>query len=223
MAEAIDDMGKLKIAVLAGGLSTRFGSNKLFYTINGKPLILYVYERLISIFDEENIFFIASPHNAVLLRKIGLSNVLIDDILKGPISGIYIALKNLGDVFVFGGDMPCLNRELLIEMLNIWIENKFLALVPGWRKGFLEPLHAIYSGELLSVFEKSISCGELSITRLINKLDNKKILYLDDYPLEQKLSVYNVNTRDDIRCVEEGLIKKLPEPCLECLIYRERS
>lgn len=211
-------MNELKVAILAGGSSTRFTGNKLFYKISGKPLILYVYERLTSLFNAENIFIIASPSNGDLLRRMGLNNILIDNILSGPISGIYVALKYLGDVFVFGGDMPCINRELLEKMLKIWFTNKHLALVPGWKNGFLEPLHAIYSGKLLPVFEAHIKDGKLSVTALLRKLRNKQILFLDDYPPLQRLSIYNVNTIDDVKCVEKGFAKKLLEPCLECLL-----
>jgi len=37
------------LIILAAGLSTRFGSNKLLYCLNGKPLYQYTFEKLINI------------------------------------------------------------------------------------------------------------------------------------------------------------------------------
>lgn len=147
----------------------------------------------------------------------GFKNILLDDILVGPLSGILITLKNLGDVFVFAGDMPCINSWLIDRMYDIWSTGDYCAVVPGWRNDYLEPLHAIYSENIASLIEENIIKRKLSVTALLKEISNKYILLLDNLPPLAKLSVYNVNTIEDINCLVKGYRRKLKDPCMECL------
>jgi len=210
-------MGSMMAAILAGGASTRFPVNKLFYRIGNKSLIAHVFERVAKFFGDDNVYFVASKENYAKLKALGFKNILLDDILAGPLSGIFIALKNLGDVFVFAGDLPCINRWLINTMYDIWSTGDYYAVVPGWRNGYLEPLHAIYSENLVSLIEENIRKRRLSITAFLKEIKNKYLLLLDDLPPLSRLSVYNVNTIDDVSCLEEGYKKNLEEPCMECL------
>ncbi len=210
-------MNNLKAAILAGGASSRFPTNKLFYMIAGKPLIRNVYNRIAGFFGEDNVYIVASDENFIQLEEIGFRNLLLDNILVGPLSGIYIALKNLGDVFVFAGDMPCINTGLVETMYKIWSTGSYYAVVPGWKNGYLEPLHAIYSKKLTSLIEENIRKGRLGVTAFLKSLSNKYVVLLDNLPPLIRLSVYNVNTQNDVLCIEKGFEKKLEEPCLECL------
>lgn len=83
----------MKAVILAGGSSSRFPVNKLFYPLNGKPLIYHTYYKVTLFFNEVDVFFIASEENLAELEDMGFHRVLIDNIPLGPISGIYCARK----------------------------------------------------------------------------------------------------------------------------------
>lgn len=46
--------------ILAGGASTRFPVNKLFYRNGDKLLIVHVFERVAKLFGDKNVYFAAS-------------------------------------------------------------------------------------------------------------------------------------------------------------------
>ncbi len=74
----------MQAAILAGGKSKRFGLNKLFYRIDGKPLILYTIERLLKVERIDDIFLITSKENAEWLRHLGFE-ILVDEFPAGLI------------------------------------------------------------------------------------------------------------------------------------------
>ena len=68
-------------AVLAGGYSKRTLIDKLFYPLNGKPLILYPVEQLRKVRDVVKVVAIASYRSANHLNDLGIDTV-IDTLLS---------------------------------------------------------------------------------------------------------------------------------------------
>lgn len=182
-------------AVLAGGRSRRFGSDKLLVRIDGKPLILHTIERLELAREIDRIVLIASRENADKIRALGYE-VLIDSLMIGPMGGIYTAL-GLGDAFVVAGDMPLLVPELIDFIIDMFHRAKKPACVPRWANGYLEPLHAAYSRDFLPFIEKKIKAGEYSINLAVRE---GGACYVDiaELPEEWRESFFNVNTRRDV-------------------------
>ncbi|NJE77501.1 NTP transferase domain-containing protein, partial [Thermococcus sp. ES12] len=117
-------------AVLAGGRSKRFGGNKLLYRIDGKPLILHTIERLESADEIDEVVIVASPKNAEKLKTFGYQ-VLVDELLVGPIGGIFTTLY-LGDSFVVAGDMPTLVPEFIDYIVREFKKSEKVTCVPRW-------------------------------------------------------------------------------------------
>ncbi|NJE85379.1 molybdenum cofactor guanylyltransferase MobA [Thermococcus sp. CX2] len=183
-------------AVLAGGRSKRFGGNKLLYRIDGKPLILHTIERLESADEIDEIVIVASPENAEKLKTFGYQ-VLVDELLVGPIGGIFMTLC-LGDSFVVAGDMPTLVPEFIDYIVREFKKSGKAACVPRWSNGYIEPLHAAYSKDFRKVLEEQISRGEYMIKKAIEKI-NTCHLPIEELPAEWRESFFNVNRKEDLR------------------------
>ncbi|NJE46203.1 molybdenum cofactor guanylyltransferase MobA [Thermococcus sp. GR7] len=183
-------------AVLAGGRSKRFGGNKLLYRIDGKPLILHTIERLESANEIEEVVIVASPENAEKLKTFGYQ-VLVDELLVGPIGGIYTALS-LGDAFVTAGDMPRIVPEFVDYIIKYFHKSRKAVCVPRWINGHIEPLHAAYSMGFLDIIEGQLALEEYKIKRAIEKA-NVCYLTIEKVPPEWRESFFNVNRKDDLR------------------------
>ncbi|WP_457742731.1 molybdenum cofactor guanylyltransferase MobA [Thermococcus sp.] len=188
-------------AILAGGRGRRFGGDKLLYRINGKPLILYTVERLEKARKIDEIVLIASRNNVEKLKALGYE-VVIDELLIGPMGGVYTAL-GLGDAFVVAGDMPLLIPEFVDYIIDEFEKSGKLACVPRWSNGYLEPLHSAYSKAFREVLEKKIIARDYALNRAIREV-NPCYLSIESLPEEWRESFFNVNTREDL-----GMIRNL--------------
>ena len=182
-------------AVLAGGSGKRFGEDKLLFKISGKPLILHTIERLESANRVGDVVIVASPKNSKKLKSFGYE-VIVDELLVGPIGGIYTALS-FGDAFIVAGDMPLLVPEFVDFVVERFKGSKKPACVPRWGNGYLEPLHAAYSGEFRGFLGEKIRAGQYAINRAIRESDACYI-EIESLPEEWRESFFNVNTREDL-------------------------
>ncbi len=182
-------------AVLAGGKARRFGGNKLLYRINGKSLIEHTVERLRMASGINRVILVTSRENTELGGLVG-ADVLVDELLIGPLGGLYTALE-VGDVFAVAGDMPALVPELIDEIIRRFNESGKMACVPLWPNGYIEPLHAAYSSAIRPLIEERIRLGSYSINSLVRSIDACYIR-IDELPEEWKESFFNVNTKRDL-------------------------
>ena len=180
---------------MAGGRGKRFGGDKLLFKISGKPLVLHTIERLQSADSINEIAIVASPKNAEKLKALGY-RVVVDELLVGPIGGIYKALS-LGDTFVVAGDMPLLVPEFVDFIVERFKLSKKPACVPRWSNGYLEPLHTAYSSDFKDFLENEIEASQYAINRAIRESDACYI-EIEGLPGEWRESFFNVNTREDL-------------------------
>ncbi len=184
-------------AVLAGGKAKRFGSNKLFFKIHGKPLIVYTIEKLEIVDEIDKIVIITAPDNKKDLEQIGY-DVVIDKYLIGPIGGVYTAL-NIDDAFVVGGDMPLLVPQFIKYMIDKFFKSKEIICVPRWENSnYIEPLHAVYSKDFKKILKEKISRKEYALNQAIRN-SNACYVSIEKLPGNWKKSLFNVNTKCDIK------------------------
>lgn len=151
--------------ILAGGLSTRFGSHKALHPLGGKPLIMYVLEvveplcqnLMISTNSPEKFDFITCP--------------CVPDIYKtrGPIGGIHAGLLHspTDDCLVIACDLPNMNRDLLEAILAR--RNGYQAVVP-LNRGVPEPLVIYLHKGALPAFEEAIRQHRYRMSEVLNTL-----------------------------------------------------
>ncbi len=131
---------------------------------------------------------------------------IIEDRYKncGPLGGIHAALEatNKEAIFIVACDMPRLNKSIICKQVEMYLKNKPDVLVPRHIEG-LEPLHAVYSRNCLSVIEKQLKNNIYSIRKFYDAVELK---YFETERVLIK-HFYNINTQHDLKkVIEENTI-----------------
>ena len=188
------DKNKMKCAIIAGGKSGRFGSDKSLYSYEGKTLIQHVHDAISPVFDE----IVIIANDTEKFKFLGLT--VIPDIIPGlgPIGGIYTAVQKLAAerIFIFPCDMPFLNTEFIRYMTEI--PDIYDIVVPAIN-GYYQPLHAIYSKNCVTAIKRNIDARDYRMSGFfeghsIRMINEDEIGFYDD---PEKM-FRNVNFREDI-------------------------
>ncbi len=195
----------LTAIILAGGKSSRIGSDKdkAILKLNGKHLIDIVISKLKHIVGD-NIIIVGPPERYPSYKQV------VPDLFnqRGLLVGLYSGLKASTSRYnlVVGCDMPFLKVELLQYMRDRIGSNDII--IPRYTKNYIEPLCAIYSKDCLSVMERNIEAGILSIRRIFPYLKVKYIEEKEIKRVDSELnSFFNINYKEDFIRAEE-LIKR---------------
>ncbi len=144
----------MEIAILAGGKSSRFGSNKALADWFGRPLISHIVERSLNI--TEKVFIVANNKEPYAFLDLPVYPDIYPG--RGPLSGLHSALYHISSnwVFLLGCDMPLIEPRLISHMVEQkgWASVTTVAL-----NGRMEPLHSLYHRSLLFLLEPLLKAG----------------------------------------------------------------
>lgn len=147
-----DDHETAAAIVLAGGKSTRIGTDKSLLPFMGKPLIQHIYEQIFPHFNE--IIIAGGEHESLSFLK---ARSIPDEVPgQGPLRGIVSALAasrhNLN--FVIACDIPWVNIGLLRRLLQE--THEYDCVVPVTAEGHYEPLFAVYRKSALPAMRRAL-------------------------------------------------------------------
>jgi molybdopterin-guanine dinucleotide biosynthesis protein A len=185
--------------VLAGGQSSRLGTDKSFVNVNGQSLIEQIVAKLARLSDDV-IIVTNSPEKYDRLEA-----KLVGDIYpgKGALGGIYSGLRAAANAYslVVACDMPFLDLNLLRYMILLACGHDVVIPRIG---GLLEPLHAIYSQSCLEPIDRLLARGGLKIIDFFSEV---RVRYVEEDEVDifdpQRLSFFNVNTPNDLEEVKK--------------------
>jgi molybdenum cofactor guanylyltransferase len=190
-------------AILAGGAGSRFNyKTKSNIIIGGRTIISRICRILEDIF-EEIIIVTNSPEEFQEYRKY---LVIGDQFRKaGPLGGIHAALKTCqGDaVFVFAGDMPLLDKDLIIRQLEYYSQADCNILIPGIGK-CIEPLHAIYNRKIAGNLGEYLTNNNDLAVRSFVFSQYFTLMQIDD-TIYNRMIFTNINSPSDVEDVEKML------------------
>jgi molybdopterin-guanine dinucleotide biosynthesis protein A len=181
--------------ILAGGLSSRMGSDKALLPIDGKPLIRRLAEELAPRVPSLAIA-IGPPERAAAYRAAlgswGGQARLIPDAYPGcgPLAGLHAALAEAppGYVFVIACDMPSLSPPLY----------KRLAAQAGSGADIIhcagQPFHALYHSRIAPAVEQALQTRRLRVMGLLGELNTLAVATDED---ELSAAFINLNTPED--------------------------
>lgn len=189
--------------ILAGGASTRMGTDKASIRINGVTLLARVEKELAAHFET----VVISTREEFRERYESEDNHrrLIFDLIpgRGPLGGIYSVMKELESELYFAAacDMPFLDGRIAAAMIAS-AGDSFDVVVPRMKNGHLHPLHAIYRKTCLPHISRQL---EAHSNKIIDLYMDAKVHYLDQderlmYGLTP-LYLENLNTRKDLDAV----------------------
>ena len=117
---------------------------------------------------------------------------------KGPLGGIHAALKasSKESIFVFAGDMPFLNKGLIIKQIEYFRNNKSDILIPMINEN-IEPLHSIYDLSVTGTLEEYLKADHNKAVREFFKLVKVGYIQLEDSE-EIRKAFTNINSPSDI-------------------------
>lgn len=185
-------MRRISTGILAGGKSSRMGTNKALLQLNNRRFIDRIADEL-SGFSETLI----SAAKKGEYEDMGLPVVYDEHRDIGPIEGIYQIVKHASEEYVFicGADMPFLKWELVAYMAE-FISSDYDCFVLTDEK-HVHPLCAIYSKAVLPVIEELIRGEKYRLMNILKQVRTKYIRL--EYTCFDRKLVRNINTKDEYR------------------------
>lgn len=157
--------------ILAGGRSSRFGSNKALVQFDGTPLIQRIADLMSSLFPECLLVtntpgeydFLAWPMTHDRYRG------------YGPLAGIHAALLQISTprAFIVACDMPNLSPALIRYMCAIK-GDEYDVIMPWLERG-QEPLFGLYHKRSLAVINACLQQKDCQILRALEHLQVRRI------------------------------------------------
>ncbi|WP_458413666.1 molybdenum cofactor guanylyltransferase [Schinkia sp. CFF1] len=181
--------------ILAGGKSSRMGTNKALLPVAGKANIELIKEELTPYFS--NILLITNDFQAY--EFLGVPMVKDEYIGMGPLAGIHSGLKNskTDKNFFVACDMPFVSGKLAKHLVGL--SDQYEAVVPII-DGKLHPLFSVFHKSVLLKVEQCLLEERLRIRDL---LDDIEVLFVSEAELEYVMVgniekiFYNMNYPSD--------------------------
>jgi molybdopterin-guanine dinucleotide biosynthesis protein A len=180
--------------ILAGGQSSRLGTDKAFIKIGNKTLIENTYEVITDYCKE--VLISANNHTGHSFPE----QRIIPDYIPGlgPIGGIYSCLKHSGteNNLVVAVDIPFINKGLIQFLISDMADAELIIPISG--DGKAEPLCALYKKSVLPHLEKMIAKKDLKVQNLTHYCKSKKLPVSHKQGFYHDRLFYNINTPDDL-------------------------
>lgn len=181
--------------ILAGGKSTRMGSDKGFLLLNGKPFVQYSIVALKPLVSEILIVSDNPDYDVFGLKR-------INDITKnaGPIAGICSGLEASTTEYnlILSCDIPLITSEILQKLIDNIDEISEIIQVESQGKSM--PLIALYKKQVAKTFNTFLQAGERRLRVAIKNCKSKNIVL----EKKHKYSTMNVNTQTELKAVEDA-------------------
>ena len=180
--------------ILAGGKSSRFGSNKALALHQGDALIQTIARRLAALFPE-TLLITNTPEEYGFLGWPMAKDLYPD---CGPLAGIHAALRTVSQprIFVCGCDMPLVNPELIRFLCELEGDHD---IVLPWLDEGPEPLYAVYSKKALPIIEEQLSKNQYKIGMVFEKLRIRKVTSEEILQIVPDLTTFqNINHQHDL-------------------------
>ncbi|MDO8615076.1 MAG: molybdenum cofactor guanylyltransferase [Dehalococcoidia bacterium] len=187
----------LAAAVLAGGASRRFGSDKALLSLpDGRTLLAATVEKLRRLSTE--VLLVVDRAGRYAELGLPVREVIDRTPGAGPLGGLHAALSAaLADrVLLVGCDMPFLSPDLLAYMADL--PRTYDALVPV-SAGRSHPLHAIYARACLPAADRLLDAGERRLQALLPLVRTREVPPEEWERFDARgLSLFNLNGRADL-------------------------
>ena len=183
--------------ILAGGKSSRMGTEKGLQELCGKPLIHYAIDVLQSV---GSTIIISSSSD--VYQEFGFQVVADEFPGIGPMGGIYSALKQSRTELnlVLSCDLPFVPTELLTFILSQ--APGFEVAVPWQGAQHYEPLCGFYRLSVLNSIHSFIQRGNYKLPDLFEEIRLNRLVINKELPFFLDHLFLNVNSKHDLAAAE---------------------
>ncbi len=188
--------------ILAGGKSSRMGSNKALLHFGGRPLISVLVDRIRPITSQ---ILISSndPHPYEFLNL-----PVIPDKYRGqgPLAGLHAAMlwNDCSLYMALACDLPNLEAPLLRRLVGF--AKGYDVAIPRTKDGLAHPLCAVYRRTCLPEVEQSLLRGDNKIIEILmqSSLSIRWVGPEEGHFRETDLA--NINTPEDLQKIKSGIL-----------------
>lgn len=185
----------ISIAIMAGGQSSRMGTNKALVEVGGQRIIERILTRVHGLGDEV-LLITNTPAEYAYLGLPAFPDLLPG---KGPLGGLYTALSHARNEYLLAlsCDLPFLNRDLLAYLIGL--RHGYDVVVPLNREGYPQSMQAVYGKGCLEPIRRSLEAERLKVIDFFPAVRVRKVAgdEIDRFD-PQRLSFLNVNTPEDL-------------------------
>jgi len=201
---------KSSAIILAGGFSKRFGRDKGLVKLKGKPLIMYLLEKVANVVDKKVIVVGSESQKDVFSPLFEpVADVVVDKYDgNGPLVGALTGFETVQSEYslLLPCDTPFLSSEIAVLLLDCCIRRD--AVIPRWPNGWIEPLQATYrTKSAITATKKALEQGKMDMRSMISYL--RGIRYISTIVLQkldpELLTFLNINTLADLKKAESML------------------
>jgi len=182
--------------VLAGGRSSRMGTDKARAESNGRALVLRVADEAAAVCG--SVSLVGDP---LLYAELGLPVIADRFPGQGPLAGMEAALAaTQADAnLIIACDMPAISQGVLVELFSGDAD----CVVPRHDDGRLEPLCAVYRQRCHPVIQAALEAGIRKVTDALRLFaqHSRAIRYVR---VSDPAAFANLNTPDDWRRYHQG-------------------
>ncbi len=199
--------------VLAGGVGKRLGEWKPFALLRGRPLIVWVLERLQGAgFGAEDTFVVTAPQRQKEFAS--LPAKVVADIYEGcgPLAGLHAGLSAAGEGFHFvtSCDQPFIEPALVRYLLQRAMERteeRLDALIPVTAERE-QVLCAVYRHRVAEIAERLLQRGERRLRELLRHIKWQPVSEEDLRPFgDPQRLFFNINTAEDLELAHQLLTR----------------
>jgi molybdenum cofactor guanylyltransferase len=199
--------------VLAGGKSTRFGSNKALVRLGETPLIAHVVDIALHVADEVVVAIGRESSTGVYSKLLPKSVTVVKDRLraKSPLVGILTGFQVMksGYSVVLSCDSPFVKDDVLKLLFKRAVHSD--AAVPRRANGDIEPLQSVYKVKsAIPAARLALQHQEFRVADMIKRLNRVTYVPVRDIKrLDSELiTFFNVNTQSNLRRAARQFITK---------------
>ena len=180
--------------ILAGGKSSRMGTDKGFLLLNDKPFVQYSIDALEHLVSEIIIVSDNPNYDAFGLKR-------INDITKntGPVAGIYSGLEASSTEYnlILSCDIPLITSDLLKKLIGSIDATSEVIQIES--NGKTMPLIALYKTQCKDKFFDFLNKDERRLRIAVKACKSKNIVIKK----ENEMFTMNVNTQNELKAVED--------------------
>lgn len=181
--------------ILAGGKSSRMGSDKGFIKLNNKKFVEYSIKALKPLVSDILIVSDNADYDIFGYKR-------IEDEIKnaGPVAGIYSGLEasKTEHNLILSCDIPLIKTSILEKLIGGIDETSKVIQVESNGKSM--PLIALYKKECAPTFYNALQNDERRLRIVLKSCKTKNIVLVDN----EHETTMNVNTKEELKTIEDA-------------------
>ncbi|UGS21642.1 molybdenum cofactor guanylyltransferase [Flavobacterium cyclinae] len=184
-------MSEVSAYILAGGRSSRMGSDKGMLLLNETVFIAHIVKALQEA-SIQNISIVSTNMAYDFLNCNRIEDVYKD---KGPVGGIFTALSHskTEQNIILSVDIPLISADVIKWLLTNIDKEKQITQVKVVDK--TSPLIAVYNKSVVSIFEENLKKEQLKLRMIVDEIQHQTI----EVPEKWCTLLQNINTKEDYK------------------------